>query len=454
MRRSFAAVSLRAAFIAITIVSLAAAPASAQQSVAIGVGDTVLNMSGYTSPDAYVTVSTAAGVIGTLSADSTGYFTRSFGAQQPGITQLYIFARDTDGLRTDSVRVDLNLVEHFPTALQVFLPPSLSLGASSVQKGDLLSMKGRTAPLATVTLVLDGNTAKTEIADLDGRWTNTIDTATLAAGEHRIIATAADGSGNQSYSTTAYRFSVNNFSLPPESPLSPAQATAISKTLVVPTITFPVRGDTVTKNPVYITGKGTPGAQVEVWNNNFIVGTVWADNRGNWSLPLYPAVGQQTVKARSCSQQVCTAFSPEIGFIYQPPQSTSSHFLLRLVPGAPLIKQNNTVTLRLQIHEADPPHSITVDWDDGQIGRLKAQKNEIVLVHTYKKAGKYNGSIIVKNSTNTQEIRFAAHVTGNTSVSPALLWPLIVLLTLWSALLGIFIRRNTLHRTPVKNKLS
>lgn len=124
------------------------------------------------------------------------------------------------------------------------------------------TISGTTEPEATVTVVVDGQTY-TATADATGNWS--VDVEALDDGDYDISAHAVDPAGNAGEPTTS-SFSVDT-SGPAVAILSPAD------------------GDSVGPEPV-ITGSADPGAAIEVYVDDVLVGTATAGDDGAWSVSV------------------------------------------------------------------------------------------------------------------------------------------------------------------------
>lgn len=206
------------ALAAVALIGLRGSVTLAQSSgVTIGVGDTVMIINGQTSPNAFVTIMDGNAVIGSLSADNDGLFTQTFPAQTPGLHTLKLYAQNAiDSEYTDTILLTVNLAEHFPTTVEVFLPPSIIMNTS---ESSVIQLSGYTAPGVTVAIVIDDSEYLTIAADANGFWQASVNTGTFGGGDHSLFVKAYAGGGEQSFATTKRTFSIP---FPPGSPATPA----------------------------------------------------------------------------------------------------------------------------------------------------------------------------------------------------------------------------------------
>lgn len=393
---------------------LCVASVSAQMAASVGVGDTSLNLSGRTSPNAYVTVSSDSGVVGTVLADSSGNFSQSFPAQNPGITELHISAQDTAGRITDTASLQINLQEHFPTDVSVFLPTSLGLQPLSAVQGRHVEATGQTIPSGVVSIVIDGQVAGTVTSAADGSWDYMVDTTRLPVGSHTVVAKVSDAIGGQSYPTSQYIFEVSAQT----SSRLPVRVNQLPPfpLLTAPQITFPAQNAVIHDAALTIAGKGPVRTQIEVWDSSHALGSVWSDFLGNWQLPITLSPGSYSIRARACSNNLCGNFSPAILFTYQSGQLPQQKLQATLDPYAITASSGDQTTIHLQIHYGTIPYSVTANWGDGSaLEHLKLSKSTTTLAHTYAEPGKYTGTIVVSDRNGSKQLLY---FTVNTLKSP------------------------------------
>lgn len=413
--------------------------------VTIGVGDTVLEVTGVTSPGAFVTISRDGSVIGTPVAATDGTFSQTFSAQSPGIHQISVYAHTTGGENTDTVSLNVNIAEHATTAVSIFLPPTLVLADSSLDPGQALELSGVSAPANTVAIYIDGTVYVTAIADATGMWNATVSSDVLSSGQHDVFALATDGLGEQSYPTMSRNFSIAAATREePETPLGKVPA--------VPSITFPRQGDVVNETDVTIRGTAGPNTQIEVWDESRSIGSVWSDSRGRWSLPLRLNPGDYTIRARACLDGVCSAFSPTISFTYRageilPPQERP----LRIVSEqySQTTYQYLPVTLEGLVVDGQQPYTITVNWDDGKTETFTRHHNGLLFTHVYDQPGRYSATVDVTDAQGRKNrAYFTIHVKpreASSKVFPIIALFLLLLVTPLIFSLYLYLRRR-MHR--------
>jgi hypothetical protein len=140
------------------------------------------------------------------------------------------------------------------------------------------TVSGTGEPGATVTVEVDGDEVGEAVVDGDGNWELPL-TDPLDDGEHTITATQTDEAGNES-AADEVTFAVDTEARPP-------------------VITAPADGSSTNDTTPTVEGTAEPGATVDVAIDGTPVGSVVADEDGNWSLVLTDPLdeGDHTVTA-------------------------------------------------------------------------------------------------------------------------------------------------------------
>lgn len=375
--------------------------------VTIGVGDTVLQVSGKTSPDAFVTISKDGGVIGTVQANSSGVYSQTFPAQDPGLHTLSVYAHTTGGNNTDTVTLTVNIAEHTTTTVSIFLPSTITVQDTDLAYGEPLILEGEAAPSSTVTAYIDNTIYGTATTDAQGNWTASFSTAALSSGQHEFFVRVTDGFGEQSYPTATRTFSLAAKATQPTSPSS-------GRTPSAPTITFPTPGLVWHEPTITITGSSGSEVQIELWDGDTIIGSVWSGRNGQWSLLLRLDPKEYSLRARACLDGRCSAFSPTIHFEYEPtsPISPTDQPLHISIPRAFFtVFQYERVPLKAIVLDGQPPYTAKIRWGDGTTETRKYLYNELLFPHSYSKPGKYTVIVDVEDSQGRKnQIYFSIHV--------------------------------------------
>jgi len=400
--------------------------------VSVGVGDTVLVVTGSTSPNAFVTFKEGGSTIGTTSALANGSFSQTFPAQSPGIHNISIYARDSQNRLTDTVTVSVNLLEHFTTTLDVFLSPTIQLMSSQLTRGESLVIRGETIPNGTITITLDNGQTFQTTSNSSGQWDYSLNTSNLSTGTHRIFAQASDGGGQQSHTTAERTFNVTD-------PLPPDQQTQAP---AAPVITEPADGTEVDANSVVIRGTAQPGTQIVLLNFGSPIGSVFTDRNGNWQIELSLRDRLYQLTARACIRTACSGLSNTIRIYHR--VRNPEVLLIRLEKYMGMVEVGQPIAIRGTIEFGQEPFELTIKWGDGKTDTLKTSEKRFGFTHTYKHAGMYNGSVEAKdNNGATYKVAFSVLVTTAADHVESQGW--------WIILLAILLALLFLARKRRKN---
>lgn len=225
--------------------------AQTELTVSIGVGDTILTMEGFTSPNSQVTIKEGGAVVGTTMAGSSGSFSKSLLSQTPGMHTVSIYSTDENGLATATVTYSVSLTAFVETTLSnIILPSTVSVSQTKIRQGSVLGVTGQTVPFATVNVFVLGTdlTANTT-AGADGIWSCSLNTVSLSVGNHSlyVIVTTEAGYQSESSETAAFEIELVPTATPTSTP-TPAATSAQSAAAATAT-PLPVASLTPTSTP-------------------------------------------------------------------------------------------------------------------------------------------------------------------------------------------------------------
>jgi hypothetical protein len=413
----------------LTLFFIAHAPSvkAADSAVSIGVGDTSLVVSGRTSPGALVTILDGNTIIGSATADAAGVFSKTFPVVTPGIHQLSIYATDAAGRLTDKITQEVNAVEHATTTVSVFLPTTVVIDPS-VQLGDIQHIQGSTIPSGTVTITLDGSATFQVTADVNGNWEYNLSTMGLNIGQHALYGIVSDGVGNQSYPTAQYHFTITALPIQGQPPTGGGIGNPGGAAPKPPVITQPSSGATVSNPVLTVKGTAQPGSRIDIFNGSRIIGSVFANTKGEWTIDISLSESLYELKARACFGELCSDFSNTVTIYYQAAQGRGGLYAYLDSYGYKR-KANESLVFPLHIRGGQLPYAVTIDWGDGTVDRFSTEQLDVSLSHTYKRAGYYNGRIIVQDKNGERYLlAYATEVVA--SNAPVYWWWLLLLLLL------------------------
>lgn len=174
-------------------------------------GDTQINVSGRAYPGRTVHVILDAVEVGTVRADSNGYFDFATAAN-PGTNSMGFWALDDEGNRSITFNTTFDVTQGAITNVNgVLLPPTLVAESQNINPGDTLNLSGQAIPEVDIEVHFNNSEyVVPAVADADGKWALSYNTAGLPAAEYVVKARYQVGSGNlttdSSFSTALQLF--------------------------------------------------------------------------------------------------------------------------------------------------------------------------------------------------------------------------------------------------------
>nr|MBA2661625.1 Ig-like domain repeat protein [Lujinxingiaceae bacterium] len=213
-------------------------------------------VSGEAEPNAVIEIIIDGVVVGTVVADDNGAWSwRPDEALAEGELTVTARAASPAGNRVDSVTFTIDT-------------STTGVTIDSHQDGDLINdaspvISGGAAPLATVTIFVDGEERATVTADENGNWSWTPD-VDLGEGDHTIRVVADD-----------------------DGIVTDASIEITIDTLAPPLVVIsPVDGQVIAAEGGVVSGSSEAGASIDVFLNGVLIGTTTADANGSWSVAL------------------------------------------------------------------------------------------------------------------------------------------------------------------------
>lgn len=161
----------------------------------------VLRITGFASPEMFLSFLEGGSVIGTVIADVSGAFSQIFPGISPTTHTIQIFGTDTAGRTTP-----MTLIEVFTRPRQltivsgIIIPPTIEIDKAQISRGDTLTIIGRGTPGYKTKIFTEPPVNSFEVfVDPNGDWSYIFsETADLEFGDHKIYALVQDGFGTQS----------------------------------------------------------------------------------------------------------------------------------------------------------------------------------------------------------------------------------------------------------------
>lgn len=168
-----------------------------------------LRLSGYTSPSSLVTFIRDAAVMGTMTADSSGYFDKTFTGITAGTYQFSVYATDTVGRTTQSISFELGILAGTTISLgALMLPPTITIDKTQIKRPESQTARGSGRTDATTHAIFNSDPiVKKVTTDQNGNWIARLDEV-LHLGGHSVKALLQDSSGNQSANSQTVNFTV------------------------------------------------------------------------------------------------------------------------------------------------------------------------------------------------------------------------------------------------------
>lgn len=174
------------------------------------VGEYYLSVSGFSSPNATITLIIGGVVIRTTIAQPDGSFSISQVLVKPGLTDFCLQAIDFQKIGVSQTCINLSPINSSLDIKNIYLPPTLALSKSEIAVGEVTKAYGFTMPNAEVTIYLSNGTKLTGKADSNGYFS--FDLKNLKVGKYTIYA-GAKYNGIESLSPTT-KLSVNVITKP------------------------------------------------------------------------------------------------------------------------------------------------------------------------------------------------------------------------------------------------
>lgn len=190
---------------------------------------TALDISGYSSPDSFISMSESGSIVGTTSTDMSGAFTMSLTAIESGAHAYTLGGSDSDNLSTTQTTVNVFLPDGRLTIVRgILLSPTITGNQTQIKPGDPITFHGKAKPQSNLNLFIESPLRSYSVlTDVDGKWSYTVigdETKNYSPGEYRAYSIVQDEFSNQSSVSPTYNFAVIN-----DDTDNPAPACDISK---------------------------------------------------------------------------------------------------------------------------------------------------------------------------------------------------------------------------------
>ena len=358
--------------------------------VEVTIDSTTLKVTGYASPNVLVTVENSNTVVGTTSADSTGKFSLVM-LIDPVIHNISVSYTDSAQNKSPVFKQSVSIQPQKQTVINTFLGPTLIReGNKTVANGTLVQLSGFTAANALVSLSVDfNNLIYTATSGSDGHYTILINSAQLGIGNYTAETSAVLNTLNSEKSKKAsFNIVSSNVNTPsaPDIIVRPEQ-------LPPPTPLRPENNAEIDGDSVVISGESVPFAQINIYEDSSLYGSIFADNFGSWSF-LYKATYSPVIMSfEACFEGVCSVLSKTLTLTFNGiPKTCSSMFSLGEYRYW-LVKKGEEISL--DVYKSSGDGILEIDWGD-QSPEEKfdhSANRPTTYTYSYRRAGRYNGSV-------------------------------------------------------------
>jgi len=173
--------------------------------------ETKVIIQGKAYPLISVTVLQDGKVATVTNADSQANFKVEISKITPGVWTFGVWAEDKKGVKSITFSFTTNIISGMITTISgIFLPPTIEIDKTLVQRGEILNILGQTAPQSEVSIIVNSpeEIIKKTKAETDGTWFYDFDTTPLEEGSHTSRAKATSLEGLSSTFSQALGFSV------------------------------------------------------------------------------------------------------------------------------------------------------------------------------------------------------------------------------------------------------
>ncbi len=158
------------------------------------VPDTEVTLIGYASPSAFITFYDGGAVVGTVSANSSGGFSKTLFHQTAGIHSFNITSEDAYGRIAPTYSFVVTLIPQHSTIISnIVLPTTIALSAVEIYRGETINISGSTTPGANVSLFIHSEAINKNFpAPSSGHWSYSLQDD-LTPGNHSTYARVSVG---------------------------------------------------------------------------------------------------------------------------------------------------------------------------------------------------------------------------------------------------------------------
>jgi len=173
--------------------------------------ETKVILQGKAYPSSRVTILKDGKVTATIIADAQANFNLGISDITAGIWTFGVWAEDKEGRKSLTFSFTTNIISGVTTTISgIFLPPTIDLSETFLQRGETLNILGQSAPKSEISIIVNSPKiiTKKTIAENDGTWFYSFDTTPLEDGSHLSWAKAISPEGLSSTFSQALSFNI------------------------------------------------------------------------------------------------------------------------------------------------------------------------------------------------------------------------------------------------------
>jgi hypothetical protein len=201
----------------------------------------------------------------------------------------------------------------------------------------------------------------------------------------------------------------NPFSISSPQGLPRAQSRPVS----APIVRFPANNSRINDDRTVIEGVATPGTQIKIYENDALVGSVFAGSDGRWSFLYVAVISPVTLRFEACLNNTCSVLSDSITLSFDlvlslnnPDECEGSLSLDQYRFWRHPKNQQFAIGLNTNLADSD----IRIEWGDGATEDSRSRVGNTQYTHSYSEAGKYTGKVSVSSGECYAERYFSVSV--------------------------------------------
>lgn len=394
------------------------------EEVELTIPQTTLTVSGKAAPGALVSIKESGAVIGSVTADASGDFTSTV-VRTPGLHTIDVSYRDTTNVPSSVISRNISVTAQQDTKSVFFLSPTLSrVTSSQVLIDSILQFRGYSYPGAAIELSVDGGAKRFYTTALpNGYYEFIFDANKVGVGQHDFQTKAKIGNEHSALSRTSRLSVVKTQTISPTTPdivVRPNQ-------LPPPITETPEDGTILDGNSVTISGQSVPNAQINIYANESLYGTIVADSSGLWSFEFIATSSPVRFVFEACVGEKCSVLSRTLTLFFNGIPKNECGPYVRLDRYRFWGVQTGGM-IELNVLQSRGDGVLTIDWGDDITEQFDHDSQRPQPIRkSYRFAGNYSGKAIFQYD-ECQEVRYFSVAVDNVKTYDDDYWPVIILI--------------------------